>query len=444
MGTATISGMPLRQRFHLSSRRQTFSLAAVDVVTMAAVVFLWHPPAFALDILGLALLVIIRWRLGLYRARFHLSALDEFPRAIEAGLLAAGIYALFGLISQFNVTLPDIAWLTATGVALALLRVPLYVILRDLRRNDLARERMLLVGGGLVADAIADMAEDNPDYGLDLAGRVPDLLDVDLEQAAIDTNSSTVLVAFSRASEAREVFEIRRGLAVGLTIMAVPRYFDLIGEDRADDEVFGVPVLRLGAGHPTIGLAVKRGLDIVLAATALILLSPLLAVAGFLVKRETGGDLLFRQTRIGMGGKAFELLKLQTMKPVAATTSDTTWSVTPDSDRLGRVGSFLRKTSIDELPQLWNILRGDMSFVGPRPERPFFVEQFSEQYAHYEDRMRMPAGLTGLAQIHDLRGDTSIDDRARFDNRYEDHWSLWSDIKIILKTVPKVFKGSGG
>lgn len=444
MGTATVSVMPLRRRFHLSARRQTFSLALVDVLTMATVAFLWHPPAFALDILGLLLLVLIRWRLGLYRARFHLSALDEFPRAIEAGFLAAGIYALFGLVSQFNVTLSDVAWLTATGVALALLRVPLYLILRDLRRNDLARERMLLVGGGLVADAIADMAEDNPDYGLDLAGRVPDLLDVDLAQAAVDTHASTVLVAFSRASEAREVFEIRRGLAVGLTIMAVPRYFDLIGEDRADDEVFGVPVLRLGAGRPTIGLAVKRGMDIVLAATALVLLSPVLAIAGFLVKRETGGELLFRQTRIGMGGKAFELLKLQTMKPVSASTSDTTWSVTPDSDRLGPVGSFLRKTSIDELPQLWNILRGDMSFVGPRPERPYFVEQFSEQYAHYEDRLRMPAGLTGLAQIHDLRGDTSIDDRARFDNRYEDHWSLWSDIKIILKTVPKVFKGSGG
>ncbi len=444
MGIATISVMPLRQRFHLSARRQTFSLASLDVVTMVTVVFLWHPPAFALDILGLALLVIIRWRLGLYRARFHLSALDEFPRAMEAGFLAAGIYALFGLVSTFSVTLTDVAWLAATGVALALLRVPLYVILRDLRRSDLARERMLLVGGGMVADAIADMAEDNPDYGLDLAGRVPDLLDVDLAQAALDTDASTVMVAFSRASEAREVFEIRRGLAAGLTIMAVPRYFDLIGEDRADDEVFGVPVLRLGAGHPTFGLAIKRVLDVVLAAAALVVLSPLLAVAGFLVKRETGGDLLFRQTRIGMGGKAFELLKLQTMKPVSASTSDTTWSVTPDSDRLGPVGSFLRKTSIDELPQLWNILRGDMSFVGPRPERPFFVEQFSEQYAHYEDRMRMPAGLTGLAQIHDLRGDTSIDDRARFDNRYEDHWSLWSDIKIILKTVPKVFKGSGG
>ena len=132
------------------------------------------------------------------------------------------------------------------------------------------------------------------------------------------------------------------------------------------------------------------------------------------------------------------------MRPVGQDLSDTTWSVTPDSERLGPVGAFLRKSSIDELPQLWNILRGDMSFVGPRPERPYFVEQFSEQYEHYQDRLRMPAGLTGLAQIHDLRGDTSIDDRARFDNRYEDHWSLWSDVKIILKTVPKVFKGSGG
>jgi lipopolysaccharide/colanic/teichoic acid biosynthesis glycosyltransferase len=139
-----------------------------------------------------------------------------------------------------------------------------------------------------------------------------------------------------------------------------------------------------------------------------------------------------------MGGRSFDLLKLQNMKPVAGDLSDTEWTVGSDGDRLGPVGSFLRKTSIDELPQLWNILRGDMSFVGPRPERPFFVEQFSDEYPGYQDRLRMPAGLTGLAQIHDLRGDTSIGDRARFDNRYEDSWSLWLDLKIILKTVPKV------
>lgn len=444
MGVATVEIMPMRRRHHLTARQQTVSMLAVDAALVALVAFTGFFGVTGFEYFGLVMLFVVRWRLGLYRARFSLSSLDELPRAIEAGLITAGLWALVGATGWWSVTVRDVALLAGTGMILGLMRAPLYVMLRHLRRNDVARERMLLVGGGLVADAIADLAEDNPDYGLDLAGRIPDLLDIDLPQAAAETRSGTVVVAFSRASEAREVFEIRRGLAEGLMILAVPRYFDLIGDDRADDEVFGVPVLRLGAGRPTFGLAIKRTLDVALAGLALLVVSPVLVVVSPFLKRETTGDLFLRQTRIGKGGKAFELLKLQTMRPVPTHTSDTVWTVTPDSDRLGPVGTFLRKTSIDELPQLWNILRGDMSFVGPRPERPFFVEQFSEQYAHYEDRLRMPAGLTGLAQIHDLRGDTSIDDRARFDNRYEDHWSLWSDVKIILKTVPKVFKGSGG
>lgn len=439
-----LSTAPVVGRYHLSARRQVVWLIAIDVVVVLTLAWLWDPTRQIVESVALLLVVVVRWRMGLYRARFHLSALDELPRAMQAGLIAGGVFALIALLGRLDVGLIDVALVVAAALVLAVMRTPAYLVLRSLRRRDLARERLLLVGGGVVAGAIAELAEDNPDYGLDLAARLSDLLELDLPQAAADAGAGTVLVAFSRASEAREVFEIRRGLAAGLTILAVPRYFDLIGEGRADDEVFGVPVVRLGAEVPTIGLAVKRAMDIVLAATALLLLSPVLAVAGFLVKRETGGELLFRQTRIGKGGKAFELLKLQTMKPVPEGVSDTTWSVKPDSDRLGPVGSFLRKSSIDELPQLWNILRGDMSFVGPRPERPFFVEQFSEQYPHYQDRMRMPAGLTGLAQIHDLRGDTSIDDRARFDNRYQDHWSLWLDFKVILKTVPKVFKGAGG
>ncbi|MEI2643969.1 MAG: sugar transferase [Candidatus Nanopelagicales bacterium] len=267
---------------------------------------------------------------------------------------------------------------------------------------------------------------------------------MDLVYQAKLVGASTVLLAFSRASEAREVFEIRRGLDAGLRVLAVPRYFDLIGDSRANDVIFGLPVMSLGRHRPGLQLRLKRLLDIVLAAIGLALTAPFLLIVGPLLTRETGGALLFRQTRIGKHGRPFELLKLQTMKPVSESTSDVTWTVTDSSDRLGPMGKFLRKSSLDELPQLWNILRGDMSFVGPRPERPYFVEQFTEQYAHYEDRMRMTAGLTGLAQIYDLRGDTSIDDRARFDNRYADHWSLWSDLKIMLKTVPKVFKGSGG
>jgi exopolysaccharide biosynthesis polyprenyl glycosylphosphotransferase len=444
MGTATVSILPIRRRFHLTARRQTFVLVAADLIAVLLVAWVWGSMQWGMELVALGVLIGFRWRFGLYRARFSLSSLDELPSAMQAGLVAAGFMALLGLTPWLELTTAQVGFVALTALALGLLRAPVYVLMRDLRRNDVARERLLLVGGGIVADAIADLAEDNPDYGLDLAGRIPDLLDVDLSEAAAETHATTVLVAFSRASEAREVFEIRRALDAGLTIMAVPRYFDLIGDHRSDDHVFGVPVLRLGAVRPTFGLALKRALDVLLAGAGLVVVSPVLAVAGFLVKRETGGDLLFRQTRIGQGGKSFELLKLQTMRPVEQISSDTTWSVKPDADRLGPVGAFLRKTSIDELPQLWNIVRGDMSFVGPRPERPFFVEQFSEQYPHYGDRLRMPAGLTGLAQIHDLRGDTSIDDRARFDNRYEDHWSLWSDVKIILKTVPKVFKGTGG
>ena len=443
MGTATVITVSRGRRFHLTARRQTGLLAGVDLAAYSLVAFVWFPSDWRVALLGLTLLTATRWRLGLYRARFSLSSLDELPSALQAALIATGLLVLLEATPWSSVSEASAIWLASMGLVIAAMRTPTYVLMRNLRRNDVARERLLLVGGGVVADAIADMAEDNPDYGLDLAGRVPDLLDLDLSQAAANLHASTVLIAFSRASEAREVFEIRRALESGLTIVAVPRYFDLIGDSRADDHVFGVPVLRLGATRPTFGLLVKRALDVLLAGVALILLSPLLAVAGLLVKRETGGDLLFRQIRIGQGGKSFDLLKLQTMKPVSDSVSDTLWTVQHDSERLGPVGAFLRKTSIDELPQLWNIVRGDMSFVGPRPERPFFVEQFREQFPHYGDRLRMPAGLTGLAQIHDLRGNTSIDDRARFDNRYEDHWSLWADIKIILKTVPKVFKGAG-
>jgi len=440
----TTSGTGARRRRPARSADPTIAmLVGFDVVVAMASMLLWYPPADAIKLLALGLLILMRWRLGIYRERWSLSALDELPRALEAALIAGGIYAVIGMLPDVHVTISDVARLFFLGIALGLLRGPVYAFLRYLRRHGVARARLLLVGGGVVADRVAGMAQENLDYGLDLAGRIPDLADVDLPRAAEEVRAGEVLIAFSRVSQAREVFEIRRGLAVGLRIMAVPRYFDLIAGENADDHIFGVPVLRLGVARPTFGLALKRGLDITWAAAGLLVVSPFLLVAGILVKRETGGAMLFRQERIGRGGRAFELLKLQTMRPAPEGVSDTTWTVPPSSDQIGPVGSFLRRTSIDELPQLWNILRGDMSFVGPRPERPYFAEQFREEYPHYADRMRMSAGLTGLAQIHDLRGDTSIDDRARFDNRYSDNWSLWSDIKIMLKTVPKVMKGSG-
>jgi len=143
---------------------------------------------------------------------------------------------------------------------------------------------------------------------------------------------------------------------------------------------------------------------------------------------------VFKQERVGRDGKPFTIMKFRSLTPATDLESQVRWNINTDS-RVGPVGKFLRVSSLDELPQLVNVLRGDMSLVGPRPERPFFVEQFARAYGGYADRHRVPAGITGWAQIHGLRGDTSIEERVRFDNYYIENWSLAFDLKIILRTV---------
>ena len=172
------------------------------------------------------------------------------------------------------------------------------------------------------------------------------------------------------------------------------------------------------------------------------LLSPLLALLALAVRLETGKGVIFRQERVGCDGVPFALMKFRSLRPLDENESQTNWNISHDA-RLGPVGRLLRKTSLDELPQLFNILRGDMSLVGPRPERPHFVDQFGELYTGYADRHRVPSGLTGWAQVHGLRGNTSIDERARFDNFYIENWSLWLDIKILLRTAVSVFTRPG-
>jgi len=179
--------------------------------------------------------------------------------------------------------------------------------------------------------------------------------------------------------------------------------------------------------------AVKRGMDVVGALVGLLLTLPVLLVVALAVRIEGGPGVIFRQQRVGQHGRLFTLYKLRSLRPVGDE-GDLRWNIDHDS-RLGAVGRFIRATSIDELPQLVNVLVGDMSLVGPRPERPYFVEQFSREIPGYADRHRVPVGLTGLAVVEGLRGDTSIADRARVDNAYAECWSLWLDVEVLLRTV---------
>lgn len=189
------------------------------------------------------------------------------------------------------------------------------------------------------------------------------------------------------------------------------------------------------AAHVVSSVA-KRTLDILGALLGLILIAPLLAIAALAVRLEGGPGIIFRQERVGLGGATFTLYKLRSMRPTG-NEGDTRWSITGDN-RIGPVGRIIRKTSIDELPQLWNILRGDMTLVGPRPERPHFVDQFSATIPGYANRHRVVPGLTGLAVVNGLRGNTSIPQRAHYDNLYIDSWNLWLDITIVIRTLGKV------
>ncbi|MFF8590616.1 exopolysaccharide biosynthesis polyprenyl glycosylphosphotransferase [Streptomyces sp. NPDC015220] len=186
----------------------------------------------------------------------------------------------------------------------------------------------------------------------------------------------------------------------------------------------------------------KRALDVLVSGTLLLLVSPLLLACAVVLRVTDGPGVVFRQERIGRNGKPFTLLKFRTHRPVDEHESATRWSVANENE-MRRFCRMLRRSSLDELLQLWNVLRGDMSLVGPRPERPFFVAQFSQTYPGYAARHRMRVGLTGLAQVHGLRGDTSIEDRSRFDNAYIDDWSLWQDVCILLRTAAALVRPTG-
>jgi Undecaprenyl-phosphate glucose phosphotransferase len=197
-------------------------------------------------------------------------------------------------------------------------------------------------------------------------------------------------------------------------------------------------------GLPTINLSetplegwsrfVKRAFDLVVASLALVLLSPLMLLVALVIWLDDRGPIFYRQERMGLDGKPFRILKFRSMRVGAEAVTGAVWAE-KDDPRRTRVGSLIRAWSLDELPQLWNVLMGDMSVVGPRPERPQFVEQFRAEFPHYMLRHKVRAGMTGWAQVHGWRGNTSIRMRIEHDLYYIENWSLMLDLKILFMTV---------
>jgi exopolysaccharide biosynthesis polyprenyl glycosylphosphotransferase len=264
-----------------------------------------------------------------------------------------------------------------------------------------------------------------------------------LKEVLAQHDIGTVVVSFALARESDLVDTTITAGLMGRTVFVVPRLFEMHRDGPGVERLRGYPLVRL-QHDPTLRPSwyVKRAMDILIGSLLLLAVSPVLALCAAAIWLESGRPILFSQDRVGLGGQRFRILKLRSMTPVNEHESQHTWNIAADP-RMTRLGRFLRRTSLDELPQLWNIVRGQMSFVGPRPERPSFVRQFSAEHDRYWARHRVPTGLTGLAQVNGLRGDTSIEDRSRYDNYYIANWSLWLDVQIILLTLRELVRGSG-
>ncbi|MDQ1286678.1 MAG: hypothetical protein QG622_243 [Actinomycetota bacterium] len=401
---------------------------------------------------------------GLYRSRLSLSLLDDIPSLVASWLSALALTVLVqSSRARADWGTEDVSWsMVATAinalVFLLVLRAIAYNFVRIVRRQRRVAHRTLILGAGHVGEQLSRNLLKRPEYGLQPIGFVdnhplidPETCSVpllggieDLADLLVREDVRDVVVAFGSVRESEMVDIIRTCDRLRCEIFLIPRLFELhqVGADM--DTVWGLPLVRLRrATHRSGGWRVKRVFDVLFSLGALLILSPLLIAAAIAVRLEGGPGILFRQERVGADSRRFDVLKFRSLKPANDEESATNWNIKHD-DRLGPVGKFLRKTSIDELPQLLNILRGEMSLVGPRPERPHFVAQFRQAYPRYIARHRVPSGLTGWAAVHGLRGDTSIADRAMFDNYYIENWSLWLDVKILIRTVGAVIKGQGG
>lgn len=394
---------------------------------------------------------------GLYRPHLNLSVLDEIPSLIPRSVAAALAVGLVVGVVGLKPTVGVFVVLAAVGIAAQLLlRGVLYAVLRQWRTAGVATQNCLIVGGGSISNELGKTLVDRPSYGLRVVGFLEDDTTPgsndraapvlghtrDLHRVVAEQNAQTVIVAFGGFSDETVVASLREQQLAGCDVFVVPRLYEVYRLAGNNDHVGAIPVFRLRQAR--VGLiagGVKRAFDILTSGLALALLSPILVAIATAVRLEGGRDVLFRQVRVGKGGKHFEVLKFRSLRPANEAESQTNWNVAHD-DRMGPVGRFLRKTSLDELPQLWNIVRGDMSLVGPRPERPHFVSRFSSEYPDYQYRHRMRCGLTGLAQVNGLRGDTSIADRVRYDNYYIQNWSLWLDVKIIVATLRAAAHGA--
>jgi exopolysaccharide biosynthesis polyprenyl glycosylphosphotransferase len=426
------------------------AVAVTDVLVLALAVALLTTNVLqwsvAIFIGGVVAVCALR---GQYASRITMSV------SRDAGTVASAVAAPLVVIATFNGFDQRVRPFVLVGLAsLALLLVGRALTYAGIRRGRIRGafpQRVLIVGAGQVAQRFAEVLEEHPAYGLHPIGLLDDCGEEslacpllgridDLDGVLRDHQIDRVVLAFGVNRDPDIVRALRSCENADVDMHVLPRFFELglQASPRDVDMVWGFPLVHLRRSTVrSSSQRAKRAFDSTVSAGLLALIAPLYGALALAVKLSSAGPVYFRQRRIAKNGREVEILKFRSMR--LNSDSDTQWSV-DDDQRVTWIGNILRKTSLDELPQLWNVLRGDMSLVGPRPERPFFVEKFEQEIPQYGDRHRVPVGLTGLAQVNGLRGDTSIDERAWFDNQYIENWSMGGDLVILARTAGAMIK----
>ncbi len=417
---------------------------------------------------------------GAYAPRLRLRPLDDLRTVLSVTAIAAMA------VTTARVLLGDggdfaaesvYHWLVATVLIGTGRTVLLHTETRARRRGETVQPALIL-GAGKVGRLTARRLLAEPELGLrpigfldadpleaesgsvplPVFGAIPELQRVIEEQ-----DVQHVIVTFSKAPHDVLLDAVRRCRQLGVSVSILPRLFEVEGERATVERLGSLPLVSVAASNPRgLSIKVKYAAERAFAGVALLLALPLLAIATAAVKLTMGGPAFFRQRRVGADGRQFEMLKLRTMKgdPDQDQEADIDWALeqlatngvnlhgaeqlaaleAPD-DRRTRLGRLLRRFSMDELPQLWNVLRGEMSLVGPRPERVSYVQRFEQSIYRYSERHRVKSGITGWAQVNGLRGKTSLSDRVEWDNYYIENWSFWLDVKIVLMTISCVLRG---
>ncbi len=407
--------------------------------------------------LALLVFMIPLWGLvfktfGLYRPRRVSTRFSEVLDIGKASTFATLIFiSLTFLFRQYEFSrLTFIYFWLINIVFLSLTRIVFRELLRFLRQRGYNQRYALIVGAEKLGQELVTKLRKHPELGVQVSGFLtndPNIVGNDIQGIKVlgkypdarelitKRNIDIVFIAlpFHAHSQLKEVLEWIGDEMV--SIMVLPDLFEFVTLRGSVSEFEGMPLISL-RDTPLYGwnIIVKRVLDVVFSALVLLFTAPVMLTLAVLIKLTSGGPVLFKQERMGLDGKTFNMLKFRTMLVNAEKTTGPVWTQ-KDDPRCTKTGKLLRKTSLDELPQFFNVLRGDMSIVGPRPERPVFIENFRNTIPKYMLRHKMKAGITGWAQVSGWRGNTSLEKRIEYDLYYIENWSLNFDLKIIWLTL---------